>query len=86
MKLGETAQRLFLLDAWRETDLYTEKERAVLALTESMTLIAGNQVPDAIYREAAAHLTEKELAAVIMAVVTINGWNRIAITTRSPLD
>lgn len=86
MKLGETAQRLFLLDAWRETDLYTEKERAVLALTESMTLIAGNQVPDEIYREAAAHLTEKELAAVIMAVVTINGWNRIAITTRSPLD
>ena len=86
MKLGETAQRLFLLDAWRETDLYTEKERVVLALTESMTLISGNHITDEIYKEAAAHLTEKELAAVIMAVVTINGWNRIAITTQTPLD
>lgn len=86
LKIGETAQRLFLLDAWRETDLYTGKERAVLALTESMTLISTNHVPDEIYKEAAAHLTEKELAAVIMAVVAINGWNRIAITTRSPLD
>lgn len=86
LKLGETAQRLFLLDAWRETELYSEKERAVLALTESMTLIAGNHVPDEIYQEAAAHLSEQELAAVIMAVVAINGWNRIAITARSPLD
>jgi AhpD family alkylhydroperoxidase len=86
MKLGETNQRLFLLDAWRETNLYTEKERAALALTESMTLIAGNHVPDNIYEEAAAQLTKKELAAVIMAVVAINGWNRIAITTRTPLD
>ncbi|MGB4204876.1 MAG: carboxymuconolactone decarboxylase family protein [Bacteroidales bacterium] len=86
MKLGETAQRLFLLDAWRETDLYTEKERAVLALTEAMTMITNGHVPDEIYDEAAAHLTEKELAAVIMTVVTINGWNRISITTRSPLD
>lgn len=86
MKIGETAQRLFLLDAWRETDLFTEKERAALALTESMTLISKNQVPDEIYNEAAKHLTEKELVAVIMAVVAINGWNRIAITTRTPLD
>jgi AhpD family alkylhydroperoxidase len=86
LKLGETAQRLFLLDAWRETELYSEKERAVLALTESMTLIAGNHVPDEIYQEAAAQLSEQELAAVIMAVVAINGWNRIAITARSPLD
>lgn len=86
LKMGETAQRLFLLDAWRETDLYTDKERAVLAFTEAMTLIAGNHVSDDVYNEAAAHLTEKELAAVIMAVVAINGWNRIAITTHSPLD
>ncbi len=86
MKLGETAQRLFLLDAWRETDLYTEKERAALALTESMTLIHRDHVPDEVYNNAAAHLSEKELAAVIMTVVTINGWNRISITTRSPLD
>ena len=86
VKEGETTQRLFLLDAWRETDLYTEKERAVLALTEAMTLITKGHVPDEVYNEAARHLTEKELAAVIMAVVTINGWNRIAITTRYALD
>ncbi len=86
MLLGETAQRLFLLDAWRETELFTEKERAVLALTESMTLLTNGQVPDDVYKNAAAHLTPKELAAVIMAVVAINGWNRIAITTRLPLD
>lgn len=84
--LGETAQRLFLLDAWRETDLYTEKERAVLALTESMTLITNEHVPDDVYERAAALLTPKELASVIMAVVAINGWNRIAITSRTPLD
>ena len=86
VKDGETTQRLFLLDAWRETDLYTEKERAVLALTEAMTLITKGHVPDEVYNEAALHLTEKELAAVIMAVVAINGWNRIAITTRYTLD
>jgi len=86
MKGGETAQRLFLLDAWEETALYSEKERAVLALTEAMTLIAGSHVPDDIYEAAAAQLSEAELAAVIMAVVTINAWNRIAITARTPLD
>ncbi|MBS1638527.1 MAG: carboxymuconolactone decarboxylase family protein [Bacteroidetes bacterium] len=86
IKIGETAQRLFLLDAWRETELYTPKERAVLALTEAMTKIAGSQVSDEVYDEAAKHLTEKELAAVIMAVVAINGWNRIAITTHAELD
>jgi len=86
LKHGETAQRLFLLDAWRETELYTPKERAVLALTEAVTLIAGNHISNEVYNEAAAHLTEKELAAVIMAIVAINGWNRIAITTNLPLD
>ena len=86
MKQGETAQRLFLLDAWRETELYTEKERAVLALTESMTLISQGHVPDEVYQEAARVLTEQELAAVIMAVVAINSWNRMAITTRQKLD
>ncbi|MCC6846122.1 MAG: carboxymuconolactone decarboxylase family protein [Bacteroidetes bacterium] len=86
MKIGETTQRLFLLDAWRETELYTEKERAVLALTEAVTLITNGHVPDEIYNEAARLLTDEELAAVIMTIVTINGWNRIAITSRSPLD
>lgn len=86
MKIGETAQRLFLLDAWRETNLFTEKEKAVLALTEAMTLIAGNPVSDEIYDTAKANLSDKELTAVIMAIVTINGWNRIAITSQTPLD
>lgn len=86
MKLGETPQRLFLLNAWRETELFTEKERAVLALTEAMTLITNGHVPDEIYKNAENQLTPNELAAVIMAVVAINGWNRIAITTRFPLD
>lgn len=86
MELGETPQRLFLLDAWRETKLFTDKERAVLALTESMTLLSNGQVADDIYKNAETHLTPNELAAVIMAVVAINGWNRIAITTRTPLD
>lgn len=86
MELGETAQRLFLLNAWRETELFTEKEKAVLALTEAMTLITNGHVSDEVYKNAEAHLTPNELAAVIMAVVAINGWNRIAITTRMPLD
>ena len=86
LALGEASQRLFLLDAWRETNLYTEKERAVLALTEAITSLANGDVPDDVYHDATAHLTPKELAAVIMAVVTINGWNRIAITTRMSLD
>lgn len=86
MKMGETAQRLFLLDAWRETELYTPKERAVLALTEAMTFITIGHVSDEVYNDAAVHLSEQELAAVIMTIVTINGWNRISITLKSPLD
>lgn len=87
MKHGETAQRLFLLDAWREVpELYTEKEQAVLALTEEMTLIADYGISDEAYEAAAEVLSEKELAAVIMGVVAINGWNRMAITTKMPLD
>lgn len=86
MKIGETAQRLLLLDAWRETKLFTDKERAVLAFTEAITLIANNHVSDEVYDEAAKYLAEKEMAAVIMAVVAINGWNRMAITTEEDLD
>ena len=85
-KIGETSQRLFLLDVWRETDLFSEKERAVLALTEAITLITNGHVQDEIYNEAASKITEQELAAVIMSIVTINAWNRIAITSRTPLD
>ncbi len=86
IELGETSQRLFLLNAWRETNLFTEKERAVLELTEAITLISHGPVSDEVYKNAEKHLTPNELAAVIMAVVAINGWNRIAITTKMPLD
>ena len=86
LKWGESPQRLFLLDAWRETDLYSDKEKAALALTESITCIKEGNVPDDVYEQAAAHFSEKELAAVIMAVVAINAWNRISIATRTPLD
>lgn len=86
LKYGETAQRIFLLNAWRETDLFTEKERAVLALTESMTLIANNPVSDAVFEEAQNHLTHQEMAAVMMCIVTINAWNRIVLTSKTALD
>lgn len=75
-----------MLDAWRETELFTPKERAALALVEAVTLVAVGQVSDEVYEQAAEHLTEKELIAVVMATVTINSWNRIAITCRTPLD
>lgn len=86
LKYGESAQRLFLLNSWHETDLFTKKERAVLALTEAMTLIANHPVSDSVFEEAQKHLTDKEMAAVIMTIVTINAWNRIAITSRTALD
>ncbi len=81
---GETEKRLYLLDAWRETDLYTERERAALALTESITLLAETRVPDEVYDAAAALFSEQEMAALIMAIVAINGWNRIQVSSRTP--
>lgn len=86
LKMGETAQRLFLLDAWWETGLYSEKERAVLALTEAMTHIADGPVSEDIYEAAREHLNDQEFAAVMMAIVTINAWNRIAVTSQKALD
>jgi len=81
-KIGETEQRLYLLSAWRETNLFTEKEQAVIELTEEVTLIA-NHVSDATYQKAAGFFNENELAQIIMAIVTINAWNRIAITSKT---
>jgi AhpD family alkylhydroperoxidase len=81
---GETEQRLYLLSAWREAPVYTQRERAVLALTEAVTLIADDHVPDRVWQEAASVFSQKELADVLMAIVTINGWNRIAIASRTP--
>ena len=80
---GETEQRLYLLDAWEETDFYTPRERAALAWTEALTLISQTHAPDAVYEELRAHFSEREIADLTLAIVTINGWNRIAIGLRS---
>ncbi|MEK5099965.1 carboxymuconolactone decarboxylase family protein [Bacillus sp. FSL W8-0848] len=81
-KIGETEQRLYALNAWREAPFFTDKERAVLALTEAVTLIADEGVPDDVYEEVRKHFSEIETAELIMAAVTINAWNRIAVSTR----
>ncbi|MBS1661728.1 MAG: carboxymuconolactone decarboxylase family protein [Bacteroidetes bacterium] len=79
-KAGETEQRIYALNAWRETPFFTPEERAILALTEEVTLIA-NHVSDKTYQEAAQLFDEQYLAQVIMAIININGWNRIGIAT-----
>lgn len=80
-KLGETEQRIYLLNAWREAGFYTEAERAALALTEAVTLISTGGVSDEIYGEVREHFDEKQYVALIMAINAINSWNRIAIST-----
>ena len=79
-KYGETEQRIYTVSAWRDTPFFTKEEQAILALTEEVTLIS-NHVSDKTYNEAVAVLGEKYTAQVIMTVIVINGWNRIAITT-----
>ena len=79
---GETEQRLYLLSAWREAPFYTDRERAALAWTEALTLVTDGHVPDEVYAEAREHFGEKELADLSLAVVAINGWNRLAIAFR----
>ena len=81
-KQGETEQRIYLLNAWRETKLYTEEERAILALTEEMTLIANGGVSDETYKKAKAIFDDNHLAQIMMAIITINAWNRMAIATQ----
>lgn len=80
-KAGETEQRIYALNAWRDTPFFSEEEQAILALTEEVTLI-GNHVSDATYAQAAKVLDEKYLAQVILAIITINAWNRIGISTK----
>jgi AhpD family alkylhydroperoxidase len=79
-KLGETEQRIYLLNAWRETTLYSEAEQAILALTEEITLI-NQHVSDDTYNKAVQVLGEQYTAQVMMTAIIINGWNRIAIAT-----
>ena len=79
--LGESEQRLYSLDAWRECPYYSDRERAALAWTEAVTNIGGH-VPDAVYEDAKKHLGEKELCDLTLAVAAINAWNRISIAGR----
>jgi AhpD family alkylhydroperoxidase len=79
---GEGAQRLYSLDAWRECPYYTDRERAALAWTEAVTLIANGHVPQVVYQEAIQHFSEKELADLTLAVAAINAWNRLSIAGR----
>jgi AhpD family alkylhydroperoxidase len=80
--LGETEQRLYGLSAWRETPYFTDRERAALEWTDSLTLISTNHAPDDVYERVRQHFTEPELVALTVLVVAINGWNRIAISMR----
>ena len=82
-KLGETEARLYLLDAWHESELYSARERAALAWAESLTDIAATHAPDDVYDEARRQFSEKELADLSIVVAMINAWNRLAIGARS---
>ena len=82
-KAGETEVRLHLLDAWRESNLYTARERAALAWAESLTHIAETHAPDAVYDEARKHFSDKELADLSIAIAMINAWNRLSIGARA---
>jgi AhpD family alkylhydroperoxidase len=80
---GESEERLYLLDAWRESPLYTDRERAALAWTEAVTLVSQTHVPDEVYEAARRHFSEEELVKLTVAVARINAWNRISISFRA---
>jgi AhpD family alkylhydroperoxidase len=80
--IGDTEQRLYSLDAWRECPYYTERERAALAWTEGVTFIASGHASDALYEEVGHHFSERELADLTLVVATINAWNRLSIAGR----
>jgi AhpD family alkylhydroperoxidase len=81
--VGETEQRIYALPAWRETPYFTDRERAALAFTESVTRLAETHLPDADYQALAARFSEEEAAALVSLVVTINAWNAIGVSTRT---
>src|SRR6267143_2013642 len=80
---GETEQRLYLLNAWHESPLYTDRERAALAWTEALTLIAETHAPDNLYEDVRAHFSEAETVNLTMLIGAINAWNRLAIAFRA---
>ena len=81
--MGESEQRIHLLVAWREAPFYSERERAALAWCESLTLLPETGAPDDVYEELSKHFSEEESVALTLAVVAINGWNRLAVGMRS---
>jgi AhpD family alkylhydroperoxidase len=83
-KLGESDDRLHLLSAWREAPIYSARERAALAWTEAVTLVADGHVPDEVYDEVRRQFSEKELVDLTFAIVAINAWNRINVAFRTP--
>jgi AhpD family alkylhydroperoxidase len=82
-KHDETEERLYLLDAWRESPLYSERERAALAWTEALTLVAETHAPDDVYHTVETQFTEQEQVALTLLIVAINGWNRLAVGFRA---
>ena len=80
---GESEQRIYLLDAWRESPFYSERERAALAWTEAVTLVAESRVPDAVYEEVRRQFGDDELLALTMAAITINAFNRLNVALRT---
>lgn len=86
LALGETEQRLLLVPVWREAQCYTDRERAALAWTEALTEVCNTRdVPDDVYEMARAQFSEKELADLTLAVIAINGWNRLSVAFRTPV-
>src|SRR5271166_2061852 len=82
-KAGETEQRIYLLDAWRDSPLYSERERAALAWTEALTRLADRGAPDDVYQALKTHFSEEEQVALTLLIVSINGWNRIQVGFRA---
>lgn len=80
---GETEQRLYLLPAWREAPMYTPRERAALAWAEAVTLLKNQEVPDEVYQQARTEFDEKALVDLTLAIVAINGWNRLSVAFRA---
>ena len=83
--LGETEQRIYTLNAWRETPFFNDRERAALEWTEALTLISTSHAADEIYERVRVHFEERELVGLTFAIMAINSWNRLAIALRAPV-
>ena len=82
LAIGETQQRIFVLSAWKETNLFTPEEKAILAVTEEVTLIHQHGISDETYQQAEVFFSAETIGDIIMATIAMNGWNRIAVSTQ----